>query len=592
MKTTTLLQKIIQLKINEPSKMMDTSLLHKQFIYCEIKHYDEDDVLKRMSVKNIKSLILNIQQALMDDIHYQKAKKSVIQKSHTKNNIFSTISYLIDTNDVFKKIESMIREEKESLSNAIRFAVEVCDSAADQLTYSKDDPLFPVLLMDQLDYIEERLNSHARRFLFLEFSKSITREKIIVIPSFFKEMFYDFNTNIKGIIYRKRSDEYSITHYSIHFQVPIFYSNVEFIDREKIAITVNPLNVIKNPDKKTINLYRIQENPSIMEETNVLIAVRNRYRFYATISNPNDITLVTNSPWYNGIIFYPEFVIAAKGSPLSVNEWEKHIDHLNRYCNGKMIVFRLPAFDSCITTEDFNGKYPTLESLYDNQHYYENYLRAIAKIMISSSARITIHVPRIIESTDIVHWEHHIDCMLKEYGYIKEFDKGYEFAFRETIHNYKPFQNSYHCIYNIDYLATDFIIDFHLYYHHLSLQRYKASHINADVTFNHYFIRKHGQNHEQIIMGYTITNEKIFNQLYNSGCKCFGIHPKFILSLLPTLSEAIQREGMFVGLFAKNLKRQLFYENLRKELGPSAHIKPGTYQKMLQELENIKEEKK
>ncbi|RJX24811.1 MAG: hypothetical protein C4537_05925 [Acholeplasma sp.] len=579
---------IIKYVLDNPSKTIDMSLLKNKIVYATPKYYSEEQILFSMTPARVRSVLKKVRKSILDDFKHLKSIAVLSTDSLSNLDVISALGFLIDSDEFFQTIEAYIFDDKMGLSNAIYEAMSDRESDAEQ--YQKPhDPMFFLLLMEQFTYLEDRLCSHARRFLFQEFSRSIDSDRIVITQTFFKEIFYDFNSHIKGLIYQEESDDSSIAHFSIHFQIPIIQSPIETKGRKKICILCKKQEIILNPKKNLLEqFHRQQQKNSVHEALNTSI-LGDRYRFFATISHPYDVDLVIDNPWFKGVIFHPEYLIAAKGSPLTIEEWVHFIRYIDLHCQQRSIIFRLPAFDNYVTTDDFEGEYPTKEKFYQLPLYYRNYLAAIADVMKESLSKISIHVPYVMKQSDVDEWMSSIKFMMKEFRYNNQFEIGFDLVFQSTIDHSKEFRKSKHIVFNLEAIIADYANHFRPYYDHVSLKLFKDSHAHAGIREAIQDYRRHYQPVEYLFIGFCLTNPTFFTGSLRAGYRNFGIHPSFIEDLTPIIDTRVKNKGRNNGVHAFNQARTKFYNELREKLGPDAVIKVGTYKKMLQEKEiNIK----
>ena len=588
MATKNLAKDIIKFVLDNPSKTIDMSLLKNKIVYGTPKYYSEELILNNMTPARVRSVLKKVRKSVLDDFKHLKSIAVTSRDSSSNLDVISALGFLIDSDEFFQTIEAYVIDDKMGLSNAIYEAMSDRESDAEQ--YQKPhDSMFFLLLMEQFTYIEERLCSHARRFLFQEFSRSIDSDRIVIIQTFFKEIFYDFNSHIKGLIYQKESDDTSIAHFSIHFQIPILQSSVELEGKKKICILCKKQEIILNPKKNHIEQFHQQQQKNMVHDALNTSILGDRYRFYAMISHPYDVDLVTDNPWFQGVIFHPEYLIAAKGSPLTIDEWVHFIRYIDQHSQKRSIIFRLPAFDNYVTTDDFEGKYPTKESFYRLPLYYRNYLAAIADVMKESLSKISIHVPYVMKQLDVDEWMSNINFMMKEFGYMNGFKIGFDLVFQTTIDQSKEFRKSDQIVFNIESIIADYATHFRPYYDHVSFKLFKDSHAYACIRGTIQDYRHQHKKVEYIFTGFCLSHQMVFQDSLQAGYRNFGIYPSFIQDLTPIIDTRVKNKGMHNGRYAFNQARTKFYEELREKLGPDAVIKIGTYKKMV--LDKEKDEK-
>lgn len=586
MATKNLAKDICKLEIDNPSKTIDMSLLKNKIVYAATKYYSEETMLDHMTSTQLRSLLKRVRKSALDDLKHLKSIAVTSGDSISGLDVISSLGFILDNDDFFQTIQSYVFIHHMSLTEAILQTVGDFESVAEQYQTNPHDPLFLLLLMEQLSYMEDRLCSHARRFLFQDFSQTIDSDRIVIVETYFKEIFYDFNSHIKGLIYKEKSSDSSIAHYAIHFQIPIIQSSIEPNGRKKICILCDTKEIILHPKKYHLEQLHLHQQKKTTSTHREAIPIVDQYHFFATISHPYDVDFVWDSPWFEGIIFHPEYLIAAKGSPLTVEEWIHFISYIEQHSQHRSIAFRLPAFDKNVTTIDFDGGYPTKESLYHLPLYYHNYLMAIAKVMNASSSQINIHVPYVIEPSDVDDWIQTIKFMMHEFGYKHDFTVGFDLVFYKTINQYRYFRKSGQFVFNVDMIVADYATNFRPYYDWLSIDRFKESHAYADIIEIFQDYRKRYPSIQFLFTGLYLNQPSMFHGLLKGGYRNLGIHPRFMDDLIPIVEPRILNKGQYVGLHAYNQARSQYYRELREKLGPDAVIELGTYKKMLLEKES------
>ncbi len=582
-----LAKKITKPVIIKSSTTMDSSLLSDKIVYASFKHYNEEEMINHLPLSRLRSILKKIRLNALDDLKHLKENA----RSNDSLEVISALGFIIDNNELFESIELYLIEDKFSLCDAICEAISDSEGTIEKYYLNPNDKIFLLLLTEQIAYIEDRLCSYARRFLFEEFSKTIDTAKIIVIQSFFKEIFYGFNSNIKGIIYRDKSKSQSIAHYSINFQIPIIQSDIELLGRKKIVIITHTQEIICEPKKGIIDKYHQQNQAKDIIYSASTAILGKKYRLYATISNPDDMTMVVNNPWYKGIIFKPEYLLAAKGSPLTKDEWIKHLQVIEQNSNHRSIIYRLPAFDQAMTTEDFNGECPNKESVYRQHSYYHNYLAAIAYVMKDVKSTLSIHVPFVKIEKDMHEWSSFIKLVLDDHDYTRDIRIGFDLDFQSTIQDNVQLRHSNNVVFHIDTIMADYVTNFRTYYDRLSLKLFKDSHAYADIISAIQYFKHHYKEVRPFFMGHYMMSYEMFRRVLRAGYRNFCIHPAFLHQLIPIITTHVESRGKFIGLFQFNKERSLYYEELRKKLGPDAVIELGTYKKMLAEKEKNKDKK-
>ncbi len=591
MAITNLAKKIIKPVINKSSTSIDFSLLSDKIVYANFKHYDEKEILFHMPPSRLRTILKKIRVNALDD--YKHLKETARHNSSLQSNldVIGTLGFIIDSNELFESIELYVIEDKFNLCDAICEAISDSESTIEKYHRNPNDKIFLLLLTEQISYIEDRLCSYARRFLFEEFSKTIDTNRIIIIQSFFKEIFYGFNSHIKGIIYRDHSKDQSIAHYSINFQIPIIQSDIELLGRKKIVIISHTQEIICEPKKSIIDKYHQQNQAKDIIKSASTSILGKKYRLYATICNPDDMTMVVNNPWYKGIIFKPEYLLVAKGSPLTKDEWIKNLQVIEQNSNQRSIIFRLPAFDQAMTTEEFNGECPNKESLYRQHSYYHNYLAAIAYVMKDVNSSISIHVPCVRIEKDMYEWSSFIKRVLNDHDYSRDIRIGFDLDYQSTIQDNVKLRNSNNVVFHIDTIMTDYVTNFRTYYDRLSLKLFKDSHAYADIISAIQYFKHHYKEVRPFFMGHYMMSYEMFRRVLRAGYRNFCIHPSFLHKLIPIITTHVESRGKCIGLYQFNKERSLYYEELRKILGPDAVIELGTYKKMLAEKEKNKNKK-
>lgn len=583
-----LAKKILRVALFKSSKHMDFSLLSNKIIYASVKHYIENDVISKMPLSRFKAILKKVRNRTLEDLKHLKWAAKSSDSYQSNLDVISTLGFILDNDQFFYRIETYVKEDNYDLFDAIHEAFNEIDNTLDQYHRNPNDKVFLLILMEQVSYIEDRLCSHARRFLFEEFTKTLDTDKIIVVQSFFREIFSSFNSNIKGIIYRNTSEDQAIAHFSVNFQVPIIHSNVELLGRKKVILLTNTQEIIIEPKKELIQSYNLQNQSKEIIHTIDPSILGDRYRLYATISNPSDISMVVDNFWYDGVMFKPEYLLAANGSPLTTDEWIEYIKIIEQNNNQRSIVFRFPAFDKIVSTDDFNGEYPNKNSMYHQHSYYVNYLSAIAHVMKDSMSEISFHIPFIRVEKDMHEWTSFIKRVMKQNEYIKEFQLGFDLDYQSTIQSNKELRASKNMIFHLDSIVMDYIDNFRSYYDALSLRLFKDSHAYADVIDTFQYFRRHYATVKPFFMGHYITSNEMFNRLLRAGYRNFGIHPSVLHQLVPLIKTRIDNKGRYNGFHKFNQERRLFYQQLREKLGPDAVIKQGAYKEYLEEQKEKK----
>lgn len=585
-------KKIKQKRLKEDE--LNTKLISKPWASGKVVHYNEKSILNGLNIGSIRRLLDDLLSFIVDDIKRYETL-DCFMKSHPVKSSVKVMETLIHNYDTNNFVYRNVLRKKITISEAYHLVIrESLDKLSDHdlKGAAKKKTLKAI---EYIKLIDLRIQSHIRRILLEKIQEDMYYNFILVIDQFMPEVFFDPSDRLQGIIYRENNQQIKFNHFAIHYQKPIVKYQGELKQGEHVLIDLEQKTVEVNPSKTSIDTlkkrYWEQKGKSYFMNP----YVGSKYKVHAMISNYRDVIVTRRTPLFNqGLVYYTDAVMAAKGSPLTEEEWKKRLSYIFKHFKGDEVIVRLPGFDSYFDVADLGSKRTNRDTLEKYPDYYENLTSALSSISQDyPNKRITISVPYVQFQVEYETWKSHMNDALHVYNNKNNIEFSFECDDEIAMHEMDFLHNIDSFVINLDNLCQRYIPNFILSREFVTREMIYGHNIYADLQYTKLIYRPKDKQ-RIILQGLTLQTNSVFRRLLIAGYDEFVIPVHSLLDFAGVIEKKAHGKGKYIGVYHSDRERTLFYRELKKRSNqpPGAKRPYGLYQKVKKHLKRKEEEKK
>lgn len=582
---------------HKPIDFLNSDLFIKKKYTGKIVTIDETKFLVDLSDKEKFNFLDDI-----IDVFRQEVSK--IRDTYFERPIYQTFEVsrfyrIVNSHIIRTSVERLIVDNKTPVSLAFKIAL--TKSYKSSLTALEED-----LSQDQIDiikrfvnYLIKRMRYKVTHIIINEIVKNVNEDFICLTNDLNAAYFYEIHPLMKAIIYNDVDNVVMLNHFATYYQIPIIKNQANFKDGDYVSIDIN---------KNMMSFLSVEEQVFEIEipiEKNISYTIntveshkRHNFHIYPMIINYKDIDKVVDVDYFQkGIHFIPDFLIAANGTYLTVDEWNYRLNYMFSKCKGSEIHINLPKFGRHIKLFEDVKLTNTVYDLYEFPEYYENLITALATTHKRYPDKtVYINISNFNEPLDVKNLKKEITIIYRETHDDDNLRFNIEYNNHAAMYKQHKLMKSGGYVLNLDTLISDYIKESLLPRDTITLEHIRYYDLYADLQYSRKIQRDYDRDTSLILYmsGFHLTNEEIMNRMIIAGYRYFVVPVYMPYFIVPMIEKFQKTRYTHIGKYAIDIERTMFYRQFKKNAHPNAKWH-GTYQKTkdsyMKKVEQLKQRK-